>query len=92
MSASMTEELIKVAVEKFACPRGTKFVHAGGKGMQVHTPGERVYYLPNGTAVKISVDDSGVATQVEENEHLHAIVRPKPINLAAELRRLGGRS
>ena len=35
--------------------------------------------LPQRADVKVSVDDSGVATQIEEDEHLHAIVRPHPV-------------
>jgi hypothetical protein len=55
--------------------------------MRVHTPGERVLYLPNGVCVKVTTDDSGVATQVEEDEALHAVVRPHSINLREQLLR-----
>ena len=51
--------------------------------MRTHGPGEKVLLLPNGQTVKVSVDDSGVATQIEEDEHLHAIVRPRPIKASA---------
>ena len=78
---TFTEELIKASVTKFVARRGEKFVHAGGKGMRVHTPGQRVLHLPNGAKVLITVDDSGVATQVIEDEAQHAIVRPKPISM-----------
>lgn len=73
---SFTELLIKQAINKFAAPRREKTISAGGKVMKVHAPGEKVLYLPNGKTVKVTVDDSGVVTQVEEDEHLHAIVRP----------------
>lgn len=72
-------EYVAAAMSAFKAERRQKMVHAGGRGMQVHTPGERVLYLPNGVAVKVSVDDSGIATQVEDDEALHAIVRPHPI-------------
>lgn len=75
-SPSFTEMLIQRAIDKFAAPRRETKVFAGGRGMTVHRPGERVLHLPNGATVKVTVDDSGVATQVEEDEHLHAIVRP----------------
>lgn len=74
-----TEQLIAAAVHKFAAPRGTKMIHAGGRPMNVHTRGERVLHLPNGSVVKVTVDDSGVATQIEEDDALHAVVRPHPI-------------
>jgi hypothetical protein len=63
----------------FRAKRGEKMIHAGGRGMHVRTPGEHVLYLPNGVAVKVSTDDSGVATQVEDDEALHAVVRPRTI-------------
>lgn len=77
--SSFTEMLIRAAVDKFAVPRSEKTIYAGGRTMKVHGPNERVLHLPNGTTVKVSVDDSGVATQVEEDENLHAIVRPKTV-------------
>lgn len=83
------EELIKMSVQKFTAPRGTKFVHAGGRAMHVRTAGERVLLLPDGSKVRVSVDDSGVATQIEEDEALHAVVRPRPINMSAVVRRGG---
>lgn len=76
--STFTEELIKRAVHKFAAPRGEKLISAGGRTMRVHAPGERVLHLPNGNVVKVTVDDSGVATQIEEDGALHAVVRPKP--------------
>lgn len=81
-----TEQLIQAAVHKFAAPRGTKMIHAAGRAVHVHTPGERILHLPNGTTVKVTVDDSGVATQIEEDDALHAVVRPHPIRIP-----LGGR-
>lgn len=75
MSAA-TEALIAAAVHKFTAPRGERTVFAGGRRVVVHTPGERVLHLPNGQTVKVTVDDSGHATQIEEDDALHAIARP----------------
>lgn len=74
-----TDDYINAAMHAFRAKRGDKMIHAGGRAMHVRTPGERVLYLPNGVAVKVTTDDSGIATQVEEDEHLHAIVRPHTI-------------
>lgn len=71
-----TEALIQAAVAKFCAPRGTKTISTAARTMQVHTAGERVLHLPNGQTVKVTVDDSGTATQIEEDDALHAIVRP----------------
>lgn len=76
---SGSELLIQSALAAMRAPRGRAFIHAGGRGMGIRTPGERTYELAPGFKVKISTDASGVATQVEENDKLHAIVRPKPI-------------
>jgi hypothetical protein len=63
----------------------TVFTAAGRVG--VHQPGERMIVLPNGHSIRVSTDASGVATQVEEDEAMHAIVRPRPIRVR---RREGG--
>jgi hypothetical protein len=80
-----TGDYVAAFMSAFKAPRGEKMVHAGGRGMRIRTPGERVIYLPNGHAVKVTVDDSGVATQIEEDEALHAIVRPEPIRYQFKL-------
>lgn len=54
-----------------------KAVLAGGRMMQVRQPTERRIVLPNGHVVKVSADASGVATQIEDDNHQHAIVRPQ---------------
>ena len=73
------DDYIAAAMSAFQVRRGDRLVHAGGRTMTIRTPGERILHLPNGHRVKVSVDDSGVATQIEEDDALHAIVRPKPI-------------
>ena len=37
---------------------------------------EWIEVLPDGRRVRVSVDDSGTVTQIEENDALHARVRP----------------
>jgi hypothetical protein len=74
------DDYIAAFKSAFRAPRGTKTILAGGRAMQVRTAGERVIHLPNGHTVKVSVDDSGVATQIEDNDTLHAIVRPRPMD------------
>jgi hypothetical protein len=76
-----TEDLIRAAVHKFGARRGEATVFVGGRRVTVHKPGEKVLHLPNGQVVKVTTDDSGCATQVEEDESLHAIARPRPIRL-----------
>lgn len=83
-----TDNLIRFAMGQFRAERRERFIHAGGQGRRVHGPGERVLYLPHGGHVRVSVDDSGVATQVEEDENLHAIVRPAPIRMPTALGRI----
>lgn len=53
-----------------------KSIMARGRMMQVHQPTERCLVLPNGHMVKVSTDASGVATQIEDDNHQHAVVRP----------------
>lgn len=76
-----TDDLIRAALAKLRAPRGERFVHAGGRGMRTRTPGRRTIYLANGAAVEVRTDDSGVATQVEHDDALHAVVRPQPVRL-----------
>lgn len=76
MEKSFTELLIGAALDKFVTQRKEKSIHAGNRMIKVHEKNDRILYLPNGASVKVSVDDSGIVTQVEEEENLHAIVRP----------------
>ncbi len=76
-----TEDIIRAAVHKFAAPRGERTVFVAGRRVTVHTAGERVLHLPNGATVKVTTDDSGRATHVEENDALHAIARPRSIRI-----------
>ncbi len=73
--------MVEAFLRNLSAIRGRKFVHAGGRGMTVHVPGERVLYLPNGDTIRVSTDDSGIATQVEETDRLHAVVRPHTIRI-----------
>ena len=81
MTPLSTEQIIALAVDKFATPRGTQTISAGGRTMRVHTAGERILHLPNGAVVKVITDDSGVVTQIEEDEAMHAVVRPNTLTL-----------
>jgi hypothetical protein len=80
------DDYIRAATSAFKAPRGETLIHAGGRAMRVHTKGERILHLSNGQTVRVSVDDSGVATQVEEDEALHAIVRPRLMDYRLVLR------
>lgn len=80
MKLITTDDLIRAAMSKFRARRGEKLIHAGGKSMRVRTAGENVLWLPNGSHVKVTTDESGITTQVEEDEKLHAIVRPHTIH------------
>lgn len=73
------DDYIRAAQAAFRAERGERLIHAGGRAMRVRTAGEKVIHLPNGQTVKVTTDDSGVATQVEEDDRLHAIVRPHTI-------------
>lgn len=75
---SATEAIISALVDQMRAPRGSKMIHAGGRAMHVRTPGARRVRLSNGMVCNITTDDSGIATQIDDGDHLHAIVRPKP--------------
>lgn len=42
---------------------------------------ERLVVLKDGRRAKVTVDDSGTVTQIETNDQLDAIVRPKTVRL-----------
>jgi hypothetical protein len=88
MAVNSTEKIVAAAVHKFAAKRGSKTIFAHGRKVEVHTPGERILHLPNGATVKVWTDESGCATQIEEDDALHAVARPKAIRLH---RPIGGR-
>ena len=85
INPATTDDLIREAMSKFRAQRGSKLISVGKRSMRVRTAGERVLYLPNGQHVKVSTDDSGIATQVEEDEKLHAVVRPLNIKTKGRL-------
>jgi hypothetical protein len=76
-----TDILVEAHLKTMRAKRGRRFIHAGGRGMTVRTPGDHVLYLPNGDHIRVTTDDSGVATQVEQDERLHAVVRPHTIHI-----------
>lgn len=76
-----SEALVEASLARLRAKRGERFVHAGGRGMRTRTAGEQVLYLPNGKTIRVATDDSGVATQVEEADRLHAVVRPHTIRI-----------
>lgn len=82
MAEPTVDDYIAAYMAAFKTRRGEKTIHAGGRAMRVRTAADRSLILPNGVKVKVSTDDSGVATQIEEDEALHAVVRPHPIRLA----------
>ena len=81
--SSLAERMIEFYKDDFnaAEQRRVKTVFTAAGRIGVHTGGERVLYLPNGEAVKVTTDESGTATQIEEDEALHAIVRPASIRV-----------
>lgn len=48
-----------------------------GVALLRHQAKERTVTLPSGERVRITVDDSGTVTQIEHNDTLDAVVRPK---------------
>lgn len=48
-----------------------------GVALLRHHRKERIVTLPSGERVRISVDDSGTVTQIEHDDTLDAVVRPK---------------
>lgn len=59
--------------------RTTMFGPAGKA--ELRSNGERVIYGPNGAALARVVEDPDGGTQVEENDRLHAVVRPKQVRV-----------
>jgi hypothetical protein len=57
----------------------TKLILVGNRRARVRQDVERRLVLPNGQTVRVSVDASGHATQIEENDRLHAVARPSTI-------------
>lgn len=81
------EHIIKALVDKYQgqpehplapqAPAKTKMISTPEISMRVRVDTEKTLVLPNGHVVHVMTDASGIATQIEDDEHLHAIVRPK---------------
>jgi hypothetical protein len=84
------DETLTRAMSSFRAKRGERTMWTAAGRRKVRTAGERVLYLPNGKAVRVSVDDSGTATQVDDGDNLHAIVRPGAITVPLSIRTHGG--
>lgn len=78
---TLAEQMIAHYTSQFTAAdvRGSKTVFTAAGRIGIATPGERILQLPNGQRVRVLTDASGTATQVEEDEALHAIVRPAAI-------------
>ena len=57
--------------------QSTTFTPAGRT--VIHRDGERILYGPRGEKIRV-VEDPLHGTHVEHGDHLHAVVRPKPVN------------
>lgn len=66
----------------FVLGRKSKTILVYGHKATVHQPNEKMLVLPNGVKVRVSVDDSGCATHIEENDRLHAVARPRTHRLS----------
>ena len=77
--STLAERMIDHYKDRFdaADQRKSKTVFTVAGRVGIAQPGEKIIYLPNGVGVKVTTDESGTATQVEEDDALHAIVRPK---------------
>jgi hypothetical protein len=71
----------KYDTRDFVLGRKSKTILAGGRMQRVHTANEQCIVLPNGSKVKVTVDDSGCATHIEEDDRLHAVARPRTLRL-----------
>lgn len=65
----------------FTLGEKTKSMLVGGKVTRVRQAHEKCIHLPNGATVRVSVDASRCATQIEEDDRLHAVARPKTYRL-----------
>lgn len=70
------EDLISARSSRFRAPVKTKFISGPGFAGHVRVDSEKVIHLPGGKTLRVTTDASGVATHVEEDHSLHAIVRP----------------
>lgn len=51
-----------------------------GRSVQ-RAAGERIILGPNGQPIRVIENPDG-GNQIEHGDHLHAVIRPRPINLA----------
>lgn len=64
-------------VRHMRAPLKSKTVFTAAGKAVVHSPGERIIYGPDNTPLcKVTEDEHG-GCQIEEDERLHAVVRPK---------------
>lgn len=66
-------------VRKMRAPLKAKTVFTAAGKTVVHSPGERIIYGPDNTPLCKVIEDELGGCQIEEDERLHAVVRPPTI-------------
>ena len=71
-------------LQQFEAELRSKTIFGRAGRAVVRTQGERIVVAPNGARIRVVQLPAGVGsghTQVEHGDHLHAHVRPTPLNL-----------
>ena len=77
------DDYIARNIESFRAPTRKVTTFGFGRRSRTVRPGELVLYAPNGTPFRVIEDPRG-GTQIEQDDHLHAVIRPPTVNVSTK--------
>ena len=72
------DDWVQLALTSLRAPLKQRTVFTRAGRSTLHRSGEQVIYGPNGQPVRVIEHPEG-GNQIEHGDHLHAVVRPKPV-------------
>lgn len=77
------DELVQRNLTRYRAPLRERTVFTQAGRTVVHAPGERVIYGPSGAVLGRVIEDEHGGTQIEQNDRLHAVIRPQTVTRRA---------
>lgn len=74
------DEYVQAFLSSMRAPLKQRTVFTSAGRTVVHDSGERILYGPKGEKIRV-IEQPGHSTQVEHGDHLHGVVRPKPVRV-----------
>lgn len=74
------DEYVQSYLTKMRAPLKARTMFGQAGRAVIHSNGEGIIYAPDGTPIRVVENPEG-GNQIEHGDHLHAVVRPRVVNL-----------